>query len=172
VIVIDLGCAEQGGSDSVGMLIERFHPRVLYGFDPHTPVVTGTHRGGTRLVLSSKVAWTREGTVIFQDDGAASCVVEGEPLLHPSYRLNPAEPREVECFDLAAWIFTLPGDKIVLKMDVESAEIPLLEHLIETHADECLWLVLAEFHPGTPEDHERREWIEETFACPIQNWAH
>ena len=33
-VVIDVGCARIGAAHSMERLIDEFHPKVLYGFDP------------------------------------------------------------------------------------------------------------------------------------------
>lgn len=164
MIVVDLGCAPCAACDSVPLLVERFNPEVLYGFDPqvknwHSPI------DNTLVVLSSKVAWTHDGLIYFREDGVASCVVgpQFEPVLPESMWLTQFSiPRLVECFDLSAWLLALPDDEIVAKLDAEASEYTILPHLIETGAIDRISLLLMEWHGD-----ERIE-----VPCPTEDWGH
>ena len=173
MIVVDLGCAYCDASDSVDILWERFHPKVIYGFDPRSPKKEWK-LGKTKVVLSDLIAWTHDGLIQFREDGVASCVLnENVPLLNETMWLSGYKiPSWRECFDLAAWIKALPPKKIVVKFDVENAELDLLEHLISTGADKRLSLALIEWHCAEPEDRGRRDWILENLSCPWQDWGH
>lgn len=148
MIVVDVGCAPRGDDVSVEPLIERFQPRVLYGFDPAEQ--QARHQiGETEVVISSVAAWTFTGTVAYEERGLRSAVGSG--------------PETVSCFDLSEWLETLPaGEEIVLKIDAEGAEYPLLEKLHERELDARLTLLLVEWH-GPP--------LELPFRCPVEEWA-
>ncbi len=151
MIVVDLGCAPHG-MDSVAMLVDRFHPDVLFGFDPFLFTTDTTERNGTVCFLSSSAAWVYNGRLGFTRDGTASRVFE--------------DGNDVACFDLAEFVQGVSdanqhADRLVLKLDVEGAEYPLLEHLHATEVDELLELVLVEWHHT-----ERRVEL----ACPVEEW--
>jgi hypothetical protein len=83
-----------------------------------------------------------------------------------------AEVREVPCFDLAAFIRDLPPGEIVLKLDAEGAEIPLLEHLHAAGMDERLTLLLVEWHDAvmTGDYGARRAMLEAALRCRVEEW--
>ena len=147
MIAIDLGCAEHGAADSIGYLVERFHPVLLFGFDPLLDQDEVRLVGPTRCVISRKAAWTYDGTLQLHRDGTASRVWE-------------APNGDTPCFDLATFIHDLPPDDLVLKLDVEHAEYPLLRHLRKKEMDDRLSLVLVEWH--SPERVKLR--------CPMEEW--
>ena len=93
MIVVDLGCAAHGQWDSPRWLEERFHPRVIYGFDPI--VEEGTYLvNNTTVIVENKAAWTYDGELQFIPDGTASTlVVDGSPLLHETMWRDP-RPRD------------------------------------------------------------------------------
>jgi FkbM family methyltransferase len=166
VIVIDIGCARYGGDFSIERLIEEFAPSELWGFDPSAAMDDLTvelRDGGPTIHLSRKAAWTHDGEIGFEGTG-----LDGRVTLDPA-------AEKVPCFDLAAFIRSLPSDEeIVLKADVEGAEYPLLEHLIATRTDELLKLAWVEWHPpGAPVNSRpdaRREAIEEAISCDLHQW--
>lgn len=147
MIVVDLGCYEHEVSDSVDYLVARFRPALLYGFDPllerdHTRLVKRT-----RCVLRASAAWVHTGTLALHRNGTGTRVLE------------PGE--DVPCFDLAEFVRDLPPTRIVLKLDVEGAEYPLLERLHAQGLDSRLEVVLVEWH--------RPERVE--LDCPVEEWT-
>ena len=162
MIVVDLGCAPHGGVDSTAILIKRFKPDRLYGFDPLAESGSGRD-GDTTVLIFAGAAWTHDGAVLFQDDTVASCIVtdEPEPVLHEAMRLDPKPARLVSCFDLASWLLRV-RERVILKMDIEGAEYTLLPRLIETGAIALIDLLLIEWH-----------WEPiEGLPCPVENWPH
>jgi FkbM family methyltransferase len=53
---------------------------------------------------------------------------------------------DVECIDLADFILNLPRPVTLLKMDIEGAEIPVLNHLMDTGAMDRVQLAVVETH--------------------------
>ncbi len=168
-IVIDVGCARYGGDFSVERLIERFHPDVLYGFDPSwTPNMFTPWDGlQTSTVFSTEAAWTRKGEVRFMQDGLNGQVgdVDFWPL--------------VRCFSLAKFISRWPTAEIILKLDCEGSEVPLLTDIRDKGMDERLSLVLVEWHCencGKGGGHHSAQCPEpvipkvEGLRCPVEEW--
>ena len=159
-VVVDLGC-ESHGFDSTTLLIDRFLPDFLYGFDPGSDDGVGVYRSAA-VTRSSKAAWIYDGQVPFIDDGVASCLApDGVPLLPEAMQLDPQRPRLVDCVDFAAWLDRLNRDEIVLKMDVEGAEYAILERMVETGAIDRVGLLLIEWHPSAV-----------VLPCPVETWAY
>ena len=166
MIVVDVGChdhpAHDGQSqDSIGRLIDRFRPRVLYGFDPHPGLPVGsTLQDGVRVVRERRAAWVHDGIVEFDytpDQG---------PL---GSKIREGAAGRVPCFDLAAFLIEqLPQGHIVLKLDAEGAEYPLLARIIDQDVDEFLTLVLVEWHQ--PRKWQARRRLERALRCPVQPW--
>lgn len=174
-IVIDVGCARYGQESSVDRLLERYEPDLLYGFDPNTErleMVRAEFGDNDSLILSNAAAWVYDGHVRFVEEGLRSRVsmLEGDP---------------VPCIDLARFIQELPhvlSTEIILKLDCEGAEIPLLHHLHDTEADALLSLCLVEWHCencGTGgEQHtascspQKRSVPKVTnLRCPVERWV-
>lgn len=154
MIVIDVGCKGYENADSVGYLVERFHPSTLYGFDPNQPVEVKDVQG-THCVLSDRAGWTHDGYVTFyrDEDWAASRVWDS---------LDEDSPEDIRpCVDIAGLIQKFGDEEIVLKLDCEGAEYPILERLRDTGLDSKLTLALVEWHS------ERRVEV----ACPVEEWV-
>jgi hypothetical protein len=198
-IVVDIGAARYGNDYSIERLIEEFHPEVLYGFDP-MPFVTipfaseiiansgeGTYGeyevevDGCRVIVQGRAAWVYDGEIGLFRDGLSTHVVE-DPRLE-----------QVACFDLAGFLCEVDSrhvhpsqsPAIILKIDAETAEYTLLEHLIATGHDRWLKLAWIEWHCLTcgrgagghrqgcrdrGESAARREQIEREISCELAEW--
>lgn len=149
MIVIDIGCSPAGG-DSIGYLVREFSPEVLYGFDPSPAVkqIEGTFDiGDTKVIVERKAAWVSDGWLNWVPTGYGT-VTEEEP--------EHMTAQKVRCFDLSKFILSLKQKNIHLKMDCESAEYPILEHLIKTRAAKKVSLIWIEWH-YLQEDAAQRE---------------
>jgi FkbM family methyltransferase len=137
MIVIDLGAARYGGDYSIEHLIERFHPEILYAFDPNENFSTHVEKINETLVIcDQRAAWTTDGEIPYLNDG-----------LNSQTRPQCTHWERATCFDLATFIRGFdPAYEIVLKMDVEGAEYFLLPHLIWHEIDKRLSLLLVEWH--------------------------
>ncbi len=154
MIVIDLGCCNHDRDTSIGPLVDRFAPEVLFGFDPLLDTNDDYDMNGTRVRLRNKAAWTRNGTL--------TLMVGNSPLGSTVMRergLSAQAERTVRCFDLARFIQLLPDGELVLKLDVEGAEYPLLQQLADTGTLSKVGCLLVEWH-GLHGDHPRPdvEW--------------
>lgn len=169
MIVVDLGCAtypNHPGDESMLTLLERFRPSVYYGFDPHPSVVERDRWvGGSRTIIQRKAAWTRAGVLGFVTTPAV-----GNEL--GSYTADAPVGETVECFDLARFLggcVPYASGELVLKLDVEGAEYPLLEHLVGHDIDPALSLIMVEWHEieGGP---ARVLEILKQLRCPVEEW--
>jgi hypothetical protein len=172
LIVVDIGCHPQGNEESIAKLCKAYKPTILYGFDPFPGLEPGIdwydHRVPTRrrerweqtiIVRSRLAAWTKDGFVSYQESGITSAVV---PYVY--------SPSVVPCFDLVAWLKTLPlpEEELVLKIDAEGSEYPLLWAIYNTALDLLIKEALVEYHP----EHAANGWFEERppLRCPVDDW--
>ncbi len=76
----------------------------------------------------------------------------------------------VPCFDFSAWLRTLPEPPIV-KFDVEGAEFPILERMVETGADALVKELLVEWHDDKMVDFPaRKASLLAQLRCPVASW--
>lgn len=162
MIVIDVGCHPQGPEESVYNLIERFQPDLLLGFDPYPELVEGVECVGDTLVVRRRVAaWTRADIMPIRVEGITTgLTMFGDPDHVP-----------VKSFDLPGLIEALPATAgIVLKLDAEGVEYPILADIVERDIDLLLERVLVEWHP---EETAHDMWIEPrpVLRCIVEEWA-
>lgn len=156
VNVIDVGCADHG-EPSIPALIEEFQPPILIGLDPHPNVSTGAEQiGGSYVITFNAAAWVRDGRVGFTDRGEGSWTLENSP------------EAEVPCLDLAKLVRVFAP--VVLKIDAEGAEYPLLSHLWSQGALGCLTLAWIEWHEVPGHLNADREAMIASLPCEYREW--
>lgn len=172
MIVVDLGCKTYGEDASLIPLIDRFAPRVLYGFDPLLEYDATTTIDGTDVELRKKAAWLHDGTILL--GVGAPFHLDATVLADKNDRDEWSVTTEVPCFDFSKWLSRLP-ETVVLKLNVEGAEFPLLERLIADGTVEQVEHLIVSWHDGRlKRDYpSRREYIEAAFGLlhiPVEEW--
>lgn len=173
MIVVDLGCFPHRDEISIEPLVRRFRPDVLYGFDPWPALVEGeTELEGTRVILARKAAWIADGEIEFariQGFRAWDSTVMREKNSRSEWS-GSGEVMRVPCFDFSSWLRTLPEPPIV-KFDVEGAEFPILERMVETGADALVSELLVEWHDAKMADFpDRKAVLLGRLRCPVASW--
>jgi FkbM family methyltransferase len=148
-VVVDLGCFPQNGADSIAALRKEYDPHVIYGFDPMLDGDTQTDEAdGLVVILKREAAWVEDGTLLFHEDGSASRI--------------GAYGFEVTCFDFSHWLQVYKGtdDEVFVKMDIEGAEVPVLEKMIADGTDALVDELLVEWHGK----------VVDGYRCPAREW--
>lgn len=106
----------------------------IYAFEPN-PEIESDRK------LIRKAVWTHDGTVTFQLGGRddASSIKGTGPH---------GDPREieVESIDFSKFVSELPDEFIICSLDVEGAEFPILEKMLEEGTIDRIGLLDVEFH--------------------------
>ena len=171
-IVVDLGCFPHRDEISLEPLLERYRPAVLYGFDPWPELVEGEAVvEGTRVVLERKAAWVEDGRIEFAHVGGLrgwdSTVMRDKNARDEWSR---ADAIQVPCFDFSAWLRGLPEPPVV-KLDVEGAEFPILERLVDDGTDVLVAELLVEWHDDKmPAYAGRKDELLRRLRCPVAPW--
>lgn len=132
--VIDVGCADWGGDQSVKPLLDEFHPDALFGFDPMLDGHQQYYVGDCLVTLYKRAAALQNGTIEYEKAGLGSHVERGSRYY-------------VRCADLREVIRNvIDGSDLILKMDAEMSEYELLPALMKEGLDERIKLLLIEWH--------------------------
>jgi len=152
-VVVDLGCVERNGADSLAVLAREYEPDFIYGFDP-SPLLNEEMPtiNGVPCTLRRRAAWVEDGRCGFHESGSGS-------------RIGPGD--DVECFDFSAWLRELKetADEVVVKMDIEGVEKALVTQLIDQRTDLLIDELLIEWH-----DPAWRAELEGLLSCPLRQW--
>jgi len=171
VIVVDVGCMSHAGDgrysgteESVHELIGRFKPQFLYGFDPLLGRSMQRNHRRTKISLKPHAAWLYDGYVKMHVNGIRSGITHDQA-------------KRVKCFDFPEWIETalLGPHEIVLKLDCEGAEYPLLWAIHNRELDKRISLILVEWHEGVQwqGDNPSYGWHvmgRPPLRCPVEQW--
>ena len=174
-IVVDLGCFPHRHEISIEPLIETYRPDVLFGFDPWPGLTQGETRvGETRVILERKAAWIEDGEIEYAHLRGIrawdSTVMRAKNLRGEWSDARSRKIVRVPCFDFSEWIRTLPSPPVV-KMDVEGAEFPILERMVERRADTHVAELLVEWHDDKMESFPgRKERLLDALRCPVADW--
>jgi FkbM family methyltransferase len=142
--------------------IAEFPDRDFYAFEPNAELHASIRKqvadsGHPRVSVSNRAVWTHNGTVeLFLGHHESSTLLPGKSV-PPVYdqQIDYKHPITVPCLDFSAWLkqMFIPEDEIIVKMDIEGAEYPVLRKMI---ADDTLGLVSVlhiEWH------HDRFSWM-------------
>lgn len=161
MIVVDLGCREFGGEESINTLTNRFQPKMFYGFDP----LLEEEHFEPGMSLSNKAAWINDGTIWL-----AGGTMNDSTVLPESHMYQERHGVEVPCFDFSTWLGGF-SENVVLKMDIEGAEFPILEKMIHDGTHHMVSYLLVEWHERWVDGGDaRRRKIEYRIGCPIELW--
>lgn len=146
-IIIDCGA-------NVGNISSRFAAAgaTIYAFEPDPEpfrLLSRRFRGRSNIHCVNKGVMDRPGTVTLYVEEAAKSdrvSVSVKSSFFDSDVLRKKGRVEVECVDLAAFIFSLSSKVRLLKMDIEGAECRVLNHLLDTGAAERVDLMVVETH--------------------------
>lgn len=156
-VVIDIGCRRYGNDYSIERLIEEFHPKVLYGFDPNEEDRT-EEINGTTVVIYRAAVWVHDGETAYVNPGNRGTITSGSGT--PMVNADTVVREIVDQHSV---------HNIVLKIDAEGSEYGILEHLISTGADKLIAFAWVEWHE--PDRKPYRQWIEERWSGgPMTAW--
>jgi FkbM family methyltransferase len=162
MIVVDVGACTWGREESVNQLVERFAPRLLLAFDPHPAYESGHEQiNGTVVIKEQAAVWTHDGTVPVRMNKIITA-----PAMD---RIRPYEEiKDVPCVDLVRLVRDLGDEEIVIKLDCEGSEYPLLAALRDSDMDLRIQLILVEWHSGIYAHgmETRRPQV----RCPMEQW--
>jgi len=99
----------------------------------------------TDAKIYNQAMWTNNGTLEFFLTQETTC-----SSLFQKAGMGKLEKRRVEVpsIDFAAWLAdnTQPQDFVILKLDVEGAEYPILDHLLAKDVAQRIDILFVEFH--------------------------
>lgn len=127
-----------------------------HAFEPNPAMIPGLNaiaRAHTdrHIRIHHAALWTQPGTVeLFETDRTIDTAREGCTVMDgkAAWGTDYANPVEVPAIDFPAWLEHTAGldDLVVCKLDIEGAEYPVLEQLIESGAIDLIDELTVEFH--------------------------
>ncbi len=141
-IFIDLG-GNKG--QSIKLFLERY-PNAkdfeIHTFEPN-PILWDILKEFP-AILHKEVAWIYDGEIDFYvaKRSEGSTVVRGKITAKVDYD----NPKRFPCIDFGKWISQFKDDFILLKINIEGAEYPILEHMIKDGSIRYIDELYVQFH--------------------------
>lgn len=144
----------------------------IYGFDP----TTRFHKQWKRLQgyhdfikLERKAAWTEDTELEYSLQPTHNAM--GSTIMSDKRWYSQGKIIKVQAFDLSEFLKQFEGEHVLVKMDIEGAELPVLTHLIKQGTDKIITKLFVEWHDGKmPTYHSNKDWIWENLKCEWHNW--
>lgn len=138
----------------------------MYAFDPDPRMADyWKKRPEKDTTFINKAAWLYNGQAVF--------ISANDPLSSTLMSEKEVEGTEliVECIDFSKWLRRFENDHVILKVDIEGAELPLLTRMIEGGTDHIPQLTLVEFHDGKmPKYDSNKKWILENYRARLEEY--
>lgn len=118
----------------------------IYAFEPNSKFKDCFNQFNN-VIFSNKVALTYDGTVSFaidQTDNPMGSTAESSKT--SIYDTMPHA--ELECFDFSNWIKQFSNDYVIVKMDIEGSEFPVLYKMISENTHKIMSKLWVEMHPN------------------------
>lgn len=176
MIYIDLGCYT---GDSVeqfinwGQLLRDIHDAEIYGFDPNPNFaakwqdIHDRHIKHVKSInFSTDAAWVEDSEMSFSVGDLGSTLMVDKNTFIPSTVID------ARCFDFSSWLKRFAGDEVYVKFDIEGAEYPVLEKMIQDGTDKLAKLLFIEWHADkmNEEYKAKEEWIKKNLHCKWLEW--
>jgi FkbM family methyltransferase len=129
----------------------------IFAFEPnpdlHDQMIRIT-RDYPNVVFKPWAAWTFDGKLEFAKDETATPM--GSTVMHSKKAIWDVYPHvEVKCFDFSKWLKQMfnENDEVIVKMDIEGAEFPVLEKMLKDGTITIPRLLFVEWHPNKVQDY-------------------
>ncbi|MFJ5078714.1 FkbM family methyltransferase [Streptomyces sp. NPDC088553] len=145
---------------NLGIVLKRFMHELpdhdFYAFEPNPtllPSITANveqaqHAG--LVEVSPSAVWTEDGTIDLFLGHHESSTVMPDKRVPPMYdqQIDYSSPVAVPAVDFSAWLrrTATPGDHVVVKMDIEGAEYPVLRKLLADGTIGLVSVLYVEWH--------------------------
>lgn len=138
----------------------------MYAFDPDPRMSElWANRPEKDTIFSNKAAWTHDGKInlIMAEDNLSSTLMAEKEV--------QGQNVEVPCFDFSHWLKQFKDGNVILKVDIEGAELPVLSKMIEDGTDDIPSLTLVEWHDGKmPRYESNKHEIFEKYRGRLVEW--
>lgn len=126
---------------------------IIHAFEPNpTMYALLKEKENGSTFTYRKAAWIEETTLEFAVDTTetplGSTLMESKKSIWDNYNHI-----EVDGFDFSEWLKQFRSDYVVVKMDAEGAEFPILEKMIEDRTIHIPAVIMVEFHPNKVIDY-------------------
>ncbi|MFC9466057.1 FkbM family methyltransferase [Streptomyces coelicoflavus] len=145
---------------NLGVVLNRFIRELpdhdFYAFEPNKDLLPSIRRQveqaphHPRVAISSSAVWIHDGTIdLFLGHHESSTVLPGK-VVPPMYdqQIDYSSPIAVPATDFSSWLrrTVTADDHVVVKMDIEGAEYPVLTKLLADGTINLISVLYIEWH--------------------------
>ncbi|MFD7494161.1 FkbM family methyltransferase [Streptomyces sp. NPDC059832] len=145
---------------NLGIVLKRFMHELpdhdFYAFEPNASLLPSIRaniqqvRHAGLVEVSASAVWTEDGMIdLFLGHHESSTVMPGKRV-PPVYdqQIDYSSPVAVSAVDFSAWLrrTVTPEDHVVVKMDIEGAEYPVLRKLLADGTIDLVSVLYVEWH--------------------------
>lgn len=167
-VFVDLGCFD---GDTVLQFRNwrqlKYSPDIeweVHAFDP-TSYKDWQRHADKHTHFYKQAAWIRNGDIEYSEYGIGSTVMKEKR------DWDKGTVRNVQCFDFSEWLKQFRGDHVILKMDIEGSELPILTKMIADGTDDIADITFVEWHDGKmPQYKSNKHEILEQYRGKLRNW--
>jgi len=125
----------------------------IFAFEPNRNLYTLLSKlAYPNLSTLSSAAWVRDEMREFAVDTTATPM--GSTLMAGKVSIwDHFKKVQIQCFDFSEWIKVFKDDYLIVKMDIEGAEFPILEKLITDGTDKYINQLWVEMHPNKVKEY-------------------
>lgn len=138
-------------------LIDKPENWTVHSFEPNPNLhdqMIRVSRDYNNVIFDNSAAWIADGFIEFAADQSDTPM--GSTVMQGKHAIWDISPRmRVKCFDFSQWLKKTfnENDHVIVKMDIEGAEFPVLEKMIKDHSITIPKLLLVEFHANKVRDY-------------------
>ena len=152
---------------------DKYMEYYIYSFEVD-PRFVNCFKGIPNLTFINKAVWVEDGEALFYLDYDPS--MAGGSLIKEkkSGKLDKQHPIIVETIDFSKWVLSTfsSADEIILKMDIEGAEYPVLEKMINSGSFDYIKELWIEWHwKKVCLQEEKHNNLINKIAIPTRKWA-
>lgn len=121
-------------------------------------------------MTSQEVAWIAGGKQEFTFD--TNDLAYGSTIMKSKRNWGVGRVDSVNTFDFSEWLTQFEGSYIIVKMDIEGAEFPILEKMIQDGTDLLVSQLWVEFHPNKVRDYTTTDMTNliKRLRCTVKEW--
>jgi len=160
-IFIDLG-AYDGDSIRYFLKSPESLKYEIYAFEPNPKFVAklkAMKKANSNIKqVSNEAAWIEDGTMDFAVDQASDPM--GSTLMKGKAEIwQKSQVETMITFDFSEWIKQFADDYVIVKMDIEGAEFPILDKMIKNNTLTIVKELWCEFHPNKVREYTTTDKI-------------
>lgn len=179
MIFIDVGCWHAGATEQFvnwgQLLTDDLSKSFIYSIEPNPKLKEYwetirdrhiKHLAGMEYI--PKAAWVENTTLQLSETDLDL----GATVMTEKQGYNEDNLISVEAFDFSTWLRGFVGEQVIIKMNCEGAEYPILEKMIKDGTDRIPESIMVEFHSKKMEGNQidLENYIKKNIKCKLYEW--